>query len=209
MCRPARLSALQLGSKDGARECMAALGFQEREEEGEAVFVMDAVPAELATVTTLLQRAVPGGQIAERADPAALARMLAAAMAAGPQGAARGPAGAAGPAAAGPAPAAPPAAAGGQVAQASGGSGRQAAAAVPAPPAAGPGPGGAGAGGAHGAAPAGAGGAGAGGPHRRAPRRRLVITVEGMARVLERLLLEAGLGGGAAGGQGQGQGQGQ
>jgi hypothetical protein len=62
------LPCLQLGSKVGGMECMAAIGFQERQEEGEGegeiVLTMDGIPAELPQVKALLAQALAGASAA-------------------------------------------------------------------------------------------------------------------------------------------------
>ena len=52
----------KLGSKPGGRRCMEVLGFVERSEAMDAVFVMDQVHPQLASVMTLLQQAVAAGE---------------------------------------------------------------------------------------------------------------------------------------------------
>ncbi|GAB4821159.1 hypothetical protein N2152v2_008205 [Parachlorella kessleri] len=49
----------KLGAKPGGKECMAALGFQERQEEGGAVLVLEAVPEELPQIKAMLEQALP------------------------------------------------------------------------------------------------------------------------------------------------------
>ena len=192
----------RLGCRPGGQECMAAIGFSEIMEAGEAVLVMTDVPEELPRVRTLLQQAVD--QAAAAAAGAAAAQLRAAA-ATPPAAQPSAPAPAAAPA---PTAATPPAAAAAGAAGASqpGASNVDATVLARALAAAlGTGSGGPGAGASAGAAQTAstlmqpAAGAAAG-------RRRVIrVSPKGLARVLERVLAEAGIGVAPAGGHQQQQ----
>lgn len=76
-------AGVQLGSKPGGKECMAALGFVEVGEEAEGegpALVMHSIPSELPQVKSLLERAIPGAsQPAPAPSPAAAGAAAAAA----------------------------------------------------------------------------------------------------------------------------------
>lgn len=164
----------------GGKECLEVLGFQERTEAMEQVLVMDHIPDQLVNVVSLLEQAISSGQQQQAGASTSSAPTTAFAPPAPVTASAPAAAPSAPPMPQPSAPPAPPAAAAGvdparlaqMLSQAYGGAGSSAGASAPPAPA---------------QAPSGSGAL----PRRQ---RRVVVTPLKLARVLEKMMLQAGLG---------------